>query len=32
MGYPKLGFKNPKSRIYTGEVVVADIGLPKELN
>ncbi len=32
MGFPKLAFKNPDAKIYTGEVIVADIGLPKELN
>jgi len=26
-GYPKKGFQNPAARIYTGEVVVAGIGL-----
>jgi len=29
LGLPKVGFKNPKAKLYTGEVVVADIGLPK---
>lgn len=29
MGYPKLAFKNPEAKIYYGEVVVADIGLPR---
>ena len=27
----KLGFKNPASRPYTGEITIADIGCPKEL-
>ena len=26
-GYPKSGFKNPGAKYYTGEVIVADIGL-----
>ena len=26
-GFPKTGFRNPSAKIYTGEVVVADIGL-----
>ncbi|MBA2123538.1 NAD(P)H-hydrate epimerase [bacterium Unc6] len=26
-GYPKIGFKNPEAKYYTGKVVVADIGL-----
>jgi NAD(P)H-hydrate epimerase len=28
---PKLGFKNPKSKQYTGEVHVIDIGVPRKL-
>ena len=28
-GYPKAGFKNPKAKVYIGELVIADIGLPK---
>src|SRR6185437_12370001 len=27
----KLGFSNPQSRAYTGQVTVADIGCPREL-
>lgn len=27
----KLGFANPKSRHYTGEIVVGDIGCPREI-
>ena len=27
----KLGFKNPASRPYTGEITIADIGCPREL-
>jgi len=30
LGYPKAGFKAPGAKDYTGIVVVADIGLPKE--
>lgn len=30
LGYPKIGFKAPGAKDYTGTVVVADIGLPKE--
>lgn len=29
LGYPKLGFKSPGAKDYTGIIVVADIGLPK---
>lgn len=28
-GYPKAGFKNPEAKAYVGELVIADIGLPK---
>jgi len=31
MGLPKIGFKNRASKMYTGEIVVADIGFPKQL-
>ena len=31
MGALKKGFLNPKARHWTGEIVVADIGFPKEL-
>ena len=27
-GYPKIGFKNPAAKAYTGKVIVADISLP----
>jgi NAD(P)H-hydrate epimerase len=27
----KLGFANPKSRHYTGDIVVGDIGCPREI-
>ena len=27
MGYPKIGFQNPEAKQYTGEVIVANIGL-----
>jgi len=30
LGYPKLGFKAPGAKDYTGIVVIADIGLPKD--
>jgi len=30
-GYPKIGFKNPESRKYTGKIIVADISLPNNL-
>ncbi len=30
LGYPKSGFRTPGAKEYTGIVVVADIGLPKE--
>ena len=26
-GYPKAGFKNPKAKVYLGELIIADIGL-----
>lgn len=28
-GYPKTGFNSPESKAYIGELVIADIGLPK---
>jgi len=28
LAFPKTGFKNPESKKYTGEVVIADIGIP----
>jgi len=28
MGYPKIGFRNPAAKRYTGEVICVDIGLP----
>ena len=28
LGYPKIGFQNPAAKLYTGEVICADIGLP----
>lgn len=28
-GYPKAGFKNPKAKVYLGELIIADIGLPE---
>ena len=28
LGYPKIGFQNPDAEQYTGEIIVADIGLP----
>ena len=30
LGFPKTGFKNPKAKIYLGEISVADIGLLPE--
>jgi len=30
LGFPKIGFKNPKAKIYLGEISVADIGLSPE--
>ena len=27
LGYPKIGFQNPAAKLYTGEVICADIGL-----
>jgi len=30
LGLPKQGFKNPESRPYVGELVVADIGIPPD--
>ena len=30
-GYPKAGFNNPEAKAYVGELVVADIGLPKSI-
>jgi NAD(P)H-hydrate epimerase len=30
-GLPKTGFNNPDSAVYTGKVIVAGIGFPKEL-
>ncbi|MCX5642917.1 MAG: NAD(P)H-hydrate epimerase, partial [Candidatus Omnitrophica bacterium] len=29
LGYPKIGFQNPAAKLYTGEVICADIGLPE---
>lgn len=29
LGYPKVGFQNPAAKLYTGEVICADIGLPE---
>ena len=31
MGWPKIGFTQPGASAYLGEVVVADIGFPKDL-
>ena len=31
MGLPKVGFQSPDARRYVGELVVADIGFPREL-
>ena len=31
MGLPKVGFRLPEARRYVGELVVADIGFPREL-
>ena len=31
MGLPKTGFQKPEAKRYLGELVVADIGFPKEL-
>jgi NAD(P)H-hydrate epimerase len=31
MGLPKIGFVKNQARDYTGKVIVADIGMPKEL-
>lgn len=31
LGYPKIGFKADAAKEYTGTVIVADIGLPKEM-
>jgi len=31
LGFPKIGFKNPKARDYVGQLIVADIGLPRSL-
>lgn len=28
-GYLKAGFKNPKAKVYLGELIIADIGLPE---
>ena len=30
MGLPKIGFREPDSREYTGRILVADIGFPRE--
>ncbi|TAN61025.1 NAD(P)H-hydrate epimerase [bacterium] len=30
-GYPKAGFNNPEAKAYVGELVIADIGLPKSI-
>ena len=27
--YPKAGFNNPEAKAHIGELVIADIGLPK---
>ena len=31
MGTEKIGFANPAAREFTGEIVVADVGVPKEI-
>lgn len=31
LGLPKVGFQNPKAAPYVGRLVVADIGIPREL-
>ena len=30
LGFPKTGFRDPASKAYTGDVIVADIGIPAQ--
>lgn len=30
-GFPKIGFKNPEAKRYIGDLIIADIGIPKNI-